>query len=222
MRIDEGNEPMELATHPRPRARTRSAAVVVAVCLLLGACGDDGEASGEEDDTKTTTTDESTPTTQPPGTDPEAVQPIVEDLVVELGELHDEMGQTPSLVTDPEADVADRLRALYAPTSEDVDRILDAYETHAANGSHYEAIAGGEPTYRTEILGEVQEVDENTVEFYTCTTYHHRLVGSSQGGETLDGMTHPGQGTAKRVDGVWLIEHTVLDDSQACPEAEGA
>ena len=156
-------------------------------------------------------------TTQPPGSAPAEVQSYIEDLVEQVGESHDRLGADPSAALDPGSEEVERFAALHTPASDEVATVVAAYARLAAEGTRLEPATPGQPAYRREVVGEVQPVDRDTVTFATCSYYDHRSAS-----EVLRGVTHPGGGTARRVDGVWLIEDMYTDDSRQCAAEGGA
>lgn len=221
MKIDEGNEPMTLETHEQGRGRTRVAlgAAIVTACLMLGACSDDGEASGQDERSSTTeSTEDSTSTTQPPGTDLDAVEPIIEELLVRLDEVSTEiLGDPAAVVNDPESPAMAEFAEIFAE-GEAYEARLSTYQSNAASGLTVEPLNATSVT-TTRIAGELTTIDEVTVEGPVCIVNTYRMA-SPGGGETKDGLAHPGHVRAIQVEGEWKLQQIDVDDSRACdPEA---
>lgn len=183
---------------------------MVLVAVLAAACTGSGDHTGA-DPSGLPGRPAPTATTQPPASVGSDVQPYIEDLVEEVGESHDQLGADPSSALDPGSEEIERLAALHTPASDEVATVVAAYARLAAEGMRLAPATPGEPAYRREVVGDVQPVDRDTVTFATCSYYNHRSAR-----EVLRGVTHPGGGTARRVDGVWLIEDMYTDDSRQC------
>lgn len=193
-------------------------AATVTVALLLGACsGDDDESEASDgDESVTTTQEEPTSTTQPPGSEPEAVQPIVEDLLVRKDEVTERVLRDPGQILEEDAPVRDELAEIFAP--DEYDARLAVYQDNAASQTVFEPY-NADHMQATTLIGDVTTVDDDTVEAVICTVYHYRVTGPS-GGEVRDGIANPARVTVVRVDGVWLLGQTEENSSQVCdPEA---
>jgi hypothetical protein len=183
---------------------------VVLMALVAAACTGAGDHAAA-DPSRLPGRPAPTATTQPPASAPAEVQPYIEDLVEEVGESHDQFGADPSVALEPGSEEIERFTALHTPASDEVATVVAAYARLAAEGTRLEPATPGQPAYRREVVGEVQPVDRDTVTFATCSYYNHRSAS-----EVLRGVTHPGGGTARRVDGVWLIEDLYTDDTRLC------
>ena len=200
----------------RPRAGRwwRLIAVAVAVPLLAAGCGDDDEAAGQEQATSTTSMSTSTTsTTQPPGTDPAAVEPIVEDLLARLDEITDEIVREPSVALNPDAPVLGELREVV--TADEYEARLRVYRESAESGLVYEPL-NADRIASTTLASEVSTVDENTVQAFLCVLNTYRAVDAEGYGEVKDGLAHPGRVTAVRINGAWRIQRVDEDDTQIC------
>jgi hypothetical protein len=211
--------PVPLFAQRRPPSAGRwvgPVALVLAAMLLAGGCGDDDEAAGREQ--RSTTTSTSTPmttTTQPPGSDPGAVGPIVEDLLHRLDVITDEIVRDPSVVLDPDAPILAELAEVHAP-GEAYDARMRTYRENAESGYRLEPL-NAERTATTTLMGDLSPVDEATVEGQLCILNTYRaLDGSGRLREVKDGLPHPGRVTAVRLDGVWKIQQIDVDDTQVC------
>jgi hypothetical protein len=194
-------------------------AVVLAAVLLAGGCGDDDEAAGREQ--RSTTTSTSTPTTtttQPPGTEPAAVEPIVEDLLARDDEITAEIVRNPSVVLNPDSPILAELAEIHAP-GEAYEARLRTYRENAERDLVIEPL-NGKPRITTNLVGALSSVDENTVEGQLCILYNYRAEDAEGFVEVKDGLAHPGRVTAVRLDGVWKVQQIDIDDGQVCnPEA---
>jgi hypothetical protein len=193
-------------------------AVVLAAVLLAGGCGDDDEAAGQEQPSTTNTSTPTTTTTQPPGTEPVAVEPIVEDLLARDDEITAEIVRNPSVVLNPDSPILAELAEIHAP-GEAYDARLRTYRENAERDLVIEPL-NGKPGSTTKLVGALSTVDENTVEGQLCILYNYRAEDAEGFVEVKDGLAHPGRVTAVRLVGVWRIQQIDIDDGQVCnPEA---
>lgn len=194
----------------------RPVALVLAGLLLAGGCADDDEAAGEEQASTTTSTSTSTTsTTQPAGSDPAAVQPIVEDLLDRLDEITDEIVRDPSVVLDSDAAVLAELAEVHAP-GEAYDAMLATYRRNAESGLTLEPL-NADRIATTHLVGELTTVDADTVEGALCIVNTYRAIdGDGYLREVKDGLPHPGRVTAVRSAGAWKIQQVDEDDGQVC------
>ena len=208
--------PQPRAGRPRASRWWRLIAVAVAVPLVAAACGDDDEAAGQEQANSTTSMSTSTTSsTQPPGTDPAAVEPIVEDLLARLDEITDEIVRDPSVVLDPDAPVLEELTEVQAP-GEAYDARMRTYRENAESGFRLEPVNAAR-TRTTTLVGDLSTVDEGTVEGPVCILNTYRaLDGNGHLREIKDDLAHPGRVTAVRRGGVWKIQQIDVDDTQVC------
>lgn len=192
------------------------ALVGVLVLTLLIGCG--GDASGEDERSSEASTP-STPTTQPPGTDPEAVRPIVEDLLARLDDVVDRIVRDPSLVAQDDAPVLDELAEVHAP-GEAYDARLSTYRRSAEDGIRLVPV-NATLTGTTVLTGDLTTVDRDTVEGPLCIHNTYRLVDESGVfGQVMDGVSFAGRVRAIRAEGTWKIQQIDEYSSQSCdPEA---
>ena len=194
-------------------------AVILAAVLLAGGCGDDDEAAGrEQPSTTTTTSTPTTTTTQPPGTEPAAVEPIVEELLARDDEITAEIVRNPSVVLNPDSPILAELAEIHAP-GEAYEARLRTYRESAERGLVIEPL-NGKPGKTTRLVGGLSTVDELTVEGRLCLLFNYRAADSQGFGEVKEDLAHPGRVTAVRLDGVWMIQQIDVSDQQVCdPEA---
>jgi hypothetical protein len=219
-----GNGATQVPTRARLRPSggrrwCRLIGLVLAVVLLVAGCGDDGEAAGQEPTSTTTSTSTSmTSTTQPPGTNQDAVEPIVEELLARDDEITAKIVRDPSVVLDPDAPILAELAEVHAP-GEAYDARLRRYRQNAERGLRIEPL-NGRPGSTTTLVGGLSTVDQDTVEGRLCVLYNYRAVDAQGPVEVKDGLAHPGRVTAVRLDGVWKLQQVDVDDGQVCnPEA---
>jgi hypothetical protein len=216
------SEGIQTPTGARPRApwfkatsrKRRTVALAIFGVLLVAGCGDDDEAAGQDEPTSTTSESRSTTsTTQPPGTEPTAVEPIVEDLIARLDEVTDEIVREPSVVLNPDAPVLAELREVV--TADEYEARVRVYRENAESGLVYEPL-NADRIASTTVASELSTVDDNTVQAFLCVLNTYRATDTEGYGEVKDGLAHPGLVTAVRIDGAWRIERIDEDDTQTC------
>lgn len=194
------------------RRLVASAPVALVMVSSLGSCGDDDDGGASP----TSTDSEATSTTHPSVTDADEVQPIIEDLIARLDAVTDQVVQDPAVVNDPESALVDEYTALYAPGAEGLDGGLNAFRQSAADGTHLEPL-NSDTTGRTEITGDLEVVDDNTVKVPVCNVSTYRkLDGNGAVIEYIDGLTQPGEVWAVRVDGEWRLERADVFENTVC------
>lgn len=213
---------MRVPVPARGRARVRTsidrrcAPVVVALWAVAavgcgGGAGADEGASG--DPAASPAAQASTATSEPPATRIEAVTPIVEDLLARNAEVSARMLGNPLQALDPEAPVLDDLAEIY--TDDVYAQLVGLFRQNAADQLVFEPY-GADPMLRTTLVGELAALDDDRVVGEICHLYNLRSTSPAAGGSLLDGVTHPGQVTAVRVDGRWRLELVGSREDQLC------
>ena len=202
----------------------RSLCLALLAALALGACGGDDESSDPPEDTTDTTSSPATTATdeEPPGTDPEAVEPYVQDLLTRYDEVTGQIMADSTTAADPENPLYADLRTLLAPDSEMADAVVLALSSRGERGISqrpYVESADAVPVTRS-VQGDVATVSENEVTFPLCARYDYRLYdGSEQQIEMSNGRSELGQGVAVRIDGHWLLDRLEgVEESVGCEE----
>lgn len=199
-------------------SRVISSLVVFGVLTFVGsasACGgdDDGEDADPGPSEVTTTT-----TSQPPGDDPAAVEPYVVELLARFDEVTDQIVRDPSVVEDPESPLIEQLEAIYAPDAEGMAGSLQAFRRDADAGLRSEPV-NSDTTIRTDVTGEVETVDENTVTVPVCSVMtYRRLDRDGAVHELIAYLAQPGEVTAVRVEGVWRLERVDVFGNTICQD----
>jgi hypothetical protein len=204
----------------------RSLGLVLAAALALGACGgDDDESSDPPEDTTDTTSSPTTTATdeEPPGTDPEAVEPYVQDLLTRYDEITGQIMRDSEAAADTENPLYADLRGLLAPDSEMADAVVQALSSRGERGISqrpYEDAEDAMPVTRS-VQGAIETVSADEVSFPLCARYDYRLFdGSEQQIEMSNGRTELSQGVAVRVDGHWVLDRLEgVEDAVGCEEA---
>ena len=201
-----------------------SLTLALAAALVLGACGgdDDDEASDPPEETTETTSPPTTATDEePPGTDPEAVEPYIQDLLTRYDEITSQIMADSATAADPENPLYAELRTLLAPDSEMAEAVVQALSGRGERGISqrpYEETEGALPVARS-VHGDLVSVSENEVTFPLCARYEYRLYDGSEQIEMSNGRSELGQGVAVRVEGHWLLDRLEgAEESVGCEE----
>jgi hypothetical protein len=199
------------------------ALLAVAPASALAGCGGAGADEGASRDpaaAPASTADRATTaTTEPPATRIDAVTPIVEDLLARNADVSARMLGNPLQALDPEAPVLDDLAEIY--TDDVYEQLVGVFRQNAADQLVFEPY-DTEPMLRTTLVGDLAAVDDDRVVGEICHLYNLRSTSPAAGGGLLDGVTHPGQVTAVRVDGRWRLELVGSREDQLCDPEAGA
>jgi hypothetical protein len=190
------------------------------VGLVVGSCA----CSGDDDDGDTTdpTNEITTTTAQPSGDDAAAVRPYVEELLTQLDEVTDQIIRDPTLVQDPDSPLVEQLESIYAPDAEGLAGSLETFRRDAEAGTHAEPV-NSDTTIRSEVTGDPEKVDEDTVTVPICSVMTLRKVDRNGAVlELIAYLAQPGEVTATRVDGVWRLERVDVFDNTVCEGATPA
>lgn len=195
-------------------------ALVVVTATLAAGCGgsdDDGgngtvggrEGSGRE-------------ATAPPGSDVEAVEPLVEELLVEYDEVVNAIVADPSVAADPDDELVRRYLDIHEPDSEFAQGSIEVWEANADDDIAVEPYDDEHPALTTRLDGPVETVSDDEVTVLVCE--EHREIVTENGSPT-QGVPLLEEGavvTAVRVDDQWLLrDRVVRDDIVGCETTEG-
>jgi len=201
-------------------------ALVVTLSLVAGCSsdddsrgdGDDGEVAGVELDAGADTPSE----THPPAERLDEVYPHVVDLLASYDELVEEIVADPAALDSPGDDVDDRFLALFSAENAFARASLDGWEQLAADDVRLEPASSEHPLNFTYLDGGVQQVGDDGVRFAHCTVQRYvRYEGDDETDRTDEPVLLPGQGTAVRVDGRWLLDTLETPPGlQGCTEGD--
>lgn len=211
-------EPRTARHLPEQRSRRRRGALVFAALLLSAAfpaCSDDDDGNAESSSTTTessrtsTTSTSSTSTTQPPGTDLEAVEPIIADLLSQRDDLASHLRQDPESVSDSDGPFAD-YAALFTPDSPQLADFRESIEGVADEG-HADR-PGPSGVLEATHLDSMLPSDAADVAFFQVCAFSDYETYEVESGETVmaEAVKVVSGGEARRVDGVWRL-HDFLD-----------
>lgn len=187
--------------------------------VLVSACGDDDQGGSPPSEGRGASDGATAPSTEPPGTEPVEVRVYIEDLLVRLDEVTDEIVRDPSVVLDPESELVQEFKALYAPGSDGLSGGLRAFRQSAEEGTRLEPV-NSDHTIETALTGDIETVDEEHVRFPVCSTMTHReLDGDGVVVEHIPRLAQPGEGFAVRLDGEWRLERIDVFTNTICGES---
>lgn len=221
---DPGDEP----TTPRGVPGRTVVIVAVVVSLLIGVVVFviAARPGGEDPDPEPTTTTAAPTTTtsdeEPPGTEPDAVEPYVADLLTAYDETTAQILADPAIAGDADHPLYGDLRALLTPESEMTDPVMRALSRRGDQRIAQEPLSADQLPVRRTVEGDIETVSADEVRFATCTRYDYRLVNSA--GEPIEvgvDESEPGTGVAVRVDGRWTLNRLDMAGQLAkCEESE--
>lgn len=202
----------------RSRQRKVASALFAAGALLCAACssGDDDASGGD-----TATADDSgrtTDRTQPPGTEADAVEPYITELLVRYDAAVNALNADPALADDEEDPAVKDYLAVFGPGSEQVDLSFESWQADAEAGTTVEPLDPEHPAIETILDGAIEVVSEDEVRFPKCEA-HRYIVRDGEGNEVerVQLTAQPGQGVAVRVDGTWYLQELeIWDDMVGC------
>jgi hypothetical protein len=202
----------------------RSLCLALLAALALGACGgDDDESSDPPEDTTDTTSSPATTATdeEPPGTDPEAVEPYVQDLLTRYDEVTSQIVADPAIAADPNHELYAQLRELVTPDSQMIEPVVNALVHRGEQGVSQRPYNEGELPIARYVDGDVTATGPDEVTFPTCTLFDYRLFDSlDRETEYHTDIQQVGTGTAARIDGEWRISRLEggTEESTQCQE----
>jgi len=192
------------------------AASLTPLVLGLGSCSDDSADGGpgtterREATTSTgATTTSSPPTTQPPASDPEALRPVLDQLLRDWDVAYtDALADPAAVVDDPEHPVRAEFSAIFtedSPYLADLDTLVASF---ADQDLRVESTRS-DTAQTSEFLRTTTITDDENVAFVWCSFDDSTQVRASTGAVVSDEVgISQGEGTAVRVEGAWKL-HTL-------------
>lgn len=200
--------------------------VAAVVALLIGAVvyviaarpGDD-----DPDPEPTTTTAARTTTTsdeEPPGTEPDAVEPYVADLLTRYDEVTAQIVADPEIAANPNHDLYTQLRALMDPNSEMTEAVVQALVDRGELGVAVTAFGDADQPITRTVDGDLEAISADQVSFPVCTRYDYKMETSSRI-DTAEAEMRRSGGTAVRIDGLWVLSRLEgNEDAVSCEESQ--
>lgn len=190
--------------------------VAVAVTLALvvgGACGgaadgDDGGPAGAEVPDRLA---------EPDATDPEAVRPYVEALILRHQEIVNAVFADPTRVPDRSAPLATDYLDLFESGSDSAGAIVDGWVERADDGVTMAPFEPDVPIFSTRIDGAITASSDEEVQFRLCTEERSLLYENGQLVQRVPYLPQPGSGVAVRREGHWVLRRLdVLPPTNGC------
>lgn len=206
----------------RPPRRWSASLFALLAVLSLAACSGDDDASA---DTAANEATAAAPTTaasdeEPPGTDPGAVEPYIQDLLTRYDEVVSQIVADPAIAANREHELYTQLKGLISPDAPMTEPIINALVARGEQGvSQRPYDEGGMPVTR-QVDGDVTSVSADEVSFPVCTLLNYKLFDSlDRETEFQTDLAQPGQGAAVRIDGRWRISQLDgVDEAENCRE----
>lgn len=204
------------AAQPFRHRVARTVAIPLLLAVALGACSDDGAtadgsttSTSDRSSSTTSSTTTATSTTQPPGSDLEAVGPIIAELLSERDELAATIRQDPTVISDGDGPFAE-YAALFTPDSPQLADFRESIEGVAEVG-HADR-PGPSGVLEATHLDSMLPSDSADVAFFQVCAFSDFETYDVRSGETVtaEAVKVVSGGEARRVDGVWLL-HDFLD-----------
>lgn len=184
---------------------------LLAVALVAAACSGGG---GDDDELGLGTGRRGSD--QPAGDSDADVRPILEDLVEEHDELVNEIIADPSVARDEDNELIQAYLRLYVPDSDIARQVVETWQADGEAGHTTHAIETGLPAVRLRIAGAIESVNEDKVHFLTCSELRYvRFDADGNRLEVVPYREQPGQATAVRVEGQWLLQQLDAFEGQA-------
>lgn len=187
--------------------------------------GNPGDDERESDEADVTTTEPAAP--DPPGSDVLAVQEIVEGLLGRYDDAVNEFVADPSIAEDPTHPVVEDFLALFEPGNEFAQASVEGWVAQAQRGETLAPASPDHPVSLTNIEGTLTTLGDDEVRFAQCAVLRYARLVEGEERERVEELLLPGEGTAVRVEGRWLLDElSTPPGMQGCdmgtgPEGQG-
>lgn len=156
------------------------------------------------------------PSTEPPGTDTDAVMPVLQGLIDRLDAAVAAVLVDPRVARDPASPLVQSYVALFVPDSAFPATAVSGWQGEADLGRFY--APGPTGVLRQSTVVSVTASSADAVEFTVCIA--NSIVISDEAGAVLEsrGGVDGGLVRANRVDGVWLLRDLSQMPPEGCPD----
>lgn len=198
---------------------------IVSIVMGLAACsGDDqgGSATSSTTDSTTTTSTapsnsaSTTPVTEPPGTDPVAVQPVLESLIDRYDTAVAAILADPRVAADSGHDLVVAYRDLFTPESTFPQTALRFWTDEGAQGRFYRPGPRGQMYEST--VQSLRADSPDQVTFLVCSLKSIVIVDGAGNELSAEGGQAAGSVVAVRVDGTWVLRDLTRTSAADCPD----
>jgi hypothetical protein len=207
---------------PGGRQARGGALLALASVVLAAACGGGGGAGDEGADAAGGGRG-GPRLEQPAADDPEALEPVLADLLERHDDVVNEVLADPAVARDEDDPLIQEYLSLYSPDSAVPRQVVDSWVADAEAGRVTHPVEAGHPAVAARIVGELRTVSDYEVRFPICSELRYASYdGDGALVEMVPYREQPGEATAVRVDGQWLLQQVDAFDGQAsCPAREG-
>jgi hypothetical protein len=197
---------------------------VLASTMILACCtssGDDGEGTGDAA-SEGVSASRRTQSTEPPGSEPEAVRSYVEALLTGYDDAVNAIITDPDVAHDRTDPTVQGYLEVFEPRSEFADGALAGWAELADAVVTVRPLRSDSPMIESRLDGQVETVGDDEVSFAMCSDHQYRRYdGQGALQNVVDMAGRAGEGTAVRVDGEWRLRRLELrDDRPACTTEE--
>lgn len=202
------------------RQRALAFLTVVAVAGLALGCGGDASAdSGGDDGAAESAGRSRSRPEEPPGTDPEEVEPHVTELLNSYDEVVTQIVADPGVAGDPDDPLVQEFVGLFEPDSETVDATLEWWVEMSEAGTTVRPASDRLAINESRLDGPIETVSADEVRFPTCDA-QSREVRNGDGEVTQRTLYREvaGEGVAVRVDGQWRLRQLDIVEGRECQD----
>ncbi|MFP3901534.1 MAG: hypothetical protein ACLFXM_11820 [Acidimicrobiia bacterium] len=154
----------------------------------------------------------------PPGTDPDAVAPYIEELLAAHDRVVNRIVADPEVATDREHPLVREYVELFEPGAPSVELAISTWEAQARAGTSIQPFSPEHPAFVSRVDGPVEPVSADEVRFPTCDERRYGVVDAAgELQELVPDEAVPGRGTAVRTEGEWKLRRLdVIAGQQGC------
>lgn len=194
---------------------------VVSLVVVLAACSGNDRGGGTTSSTTTTSSTapsdstSTTPATEPPGTDPAAVTPILQSLVDRYDKAVAAILADPRVAANSDHEAVVSYLRLFTPGSAFAEGALRSWTREGERGRFYRAGPRGQLTRSTVMA--VTSSSANEVTLTICALNSIEITDAAgavieaQGGQTAASVV------AVRAEGTWLLRDLTQASTTSCP-----
>ena len=188
---------------------------LAAVCAIAVACSHDVDASaGDSEPTGLAAPDR---LTEPTAEDPEDVRPYVEALLLRHQEVVNTVLTDPMQADDPSAPLVAEYIDLFEPDSDVAGAIVDGWVERADDGITMARFQADVPIFSTHLDGAITATSDDEVRFRLCTVERSLMYEHGQLVQRVAYLLQPGEGSAVRSEGHWVLRRIdVLPPTAGC------
>lgn len=196
----------------------------VSVVLGLAACSGDDRGAATTSSTRNSTisstapsdSTSTTPATEPPGTDPVAVQPVLESLTDRYDTAVAAILADPRVAADSGHEAVVAYLRLFTPESTFPQTALQFWTDEGAQGRFYRPGPRGQMYEST--VQSLRADSPDQVTFLVCSLKSIVIVDGAGNELSAEGGQTAGSVVAVRIDGTWLLRDLTRTSAVDCPD----